>query len=381
MVEPQEVVGLPFEASSDVELVMDGGGGHTVIAQGCELYTCGWNQCGQCGQPSSQPSLLRFLHVNTFPTKVNQVACGWDFTLVLLNQDHNNLLACGSNRYSQLGLKDVKATGTFQTVAWSAQNCAKAIAAGMRHSALIDASDGCLYTFGTGKHGQLGLGSDIIHAATPSQVCIPQVLLNAGDETAAGAVANGLPTTTAPTNPSWSVSHLSVGSHHTCVVDSIGRLWTCGRNTFGQVTGLRGNQRHWQWYNIGQWPVDDVVQLQCGWSHTLVMLRSGEVHGWGRANYGQLGQEQVAGEDALSGVQQAVLPDKAVELAVGTEHALCCTETGDVYGFGWNEHGNIGDGTEVDVHIPIRLPFASSPGVQVACGGGHSIVLIKTVKA
>jgi alpha-tubulin suppressor-like RCC1 family protein len=68
------------------------------------------------------------------------------------------------------------------------------------------------------------------------------------------------------------------------------------------------------------------------------------------------------------------LADDVVTLGVGTEHALCCTRPGDVYGFGWNEHGNVGDGTEVNVHTPIRLPFEPKVGVQVACGGGHSLV-------
>jgi alpha-tubulin suppressor-like RCC1 family protein len=48
--------------------------------------------------------------------------------------DHDNLLACGNNQHGQLGLPHIKATCTFQPVAWRERNCASAVAAGMRHS-------------------------------------------------------------------------------------------------------------------------------------------------------------------------------------------------------------------------------------------------------
>ena len=235
---------------------------------------------------------------------------------------------------------------------------------------LID-GDGTLYTFGSGKHGQLGLGPGIVLAMSPTHVALPACQ----DGAAAASVDIQ--------DPPPLALHLGLGSHHTCVVDSTGRAWTCGRNTFGQVSSPPSDERYWHWHSIAQWPVDDVISIHCGWTHTLVLLRQGEVWGWGRNRYGQLGRPDKhdtadAGDD--NAVQRAFVP-ATVAVAVGTEHALCCTRFGDVYGFGWNEHGNVGDGTEADVHTPIRLPIACRPGVHVACGGGHSLVLIPAMTA
>jgi alpha-tubulin suppressor-like RCC1 family protein len=82
-----------------------GGGGHTLALDGAgNLFVCGWNRFGQLGLASYEGSD----NVNVFTQvegvlDVVDIAAGWDFSLVLLQ--NGTVLAAGSNKYGQLGIK------------------------------------------------------------------------------------------------------------------------------------------------------------------------------------------------------------------------------------------------------------------------------------
>lgn len=54
------------------------------------------------------------------------------------------------------------------------------------------------------------------------------------------------------------------------------------------------------------------------------------------------------------------------------------TESGAIFCWGWNEHGNCGNGSTKDVLSPEPLPLPhDSVGVLVGSGAGHSFAVIK----
>jgi protein ATS1 len=75
------------------------------------------------------------------------------------------------------------------------------------------------------------------------------------------------------------------------------------------------------------------------------------------------------------------VPDarRVVDFACGSEHVLCVLESegghAEVWGWGWNEHGNLATGSLDDVKVPVRI-WPSLPaqakekvvGVWAGCG-------------
>ena len=71
-------------------------------------------------------------------------------------------------------------------------------------------------------------------------------------------------------------------------------------------------------------------------------------------------------------------PDNVVNFVCGSEHVLCVLGQAEVWGWGWNEHGNLATGSLNDVKAPVRIwPPLSAPvgekmgeavGVWAGCG-------------
>merc|ERR1739842_72567 len=121
-----------------------------------------------------------------------------------------------------------------------------------------------------------------------------------------------------------------------------------------------------------------------------VGVTSGKVYIWGRSDYGQLGPL----EDSIqtNPIQRyryipsvLSLPKKRIlGLVCGSEHNLalmdaekdenvsgCC-----LYTWGWNEHGNCGDGSVKNIYTPVQVPLPGNVKM-VGVGSGHSFSLVK----
>ncbi len=62
------------------------------------------------------------------------------------------------------------------------------------------------------------------------------------------------------------------------------------------------------------------------------------------------------------------------KVACGCYHTLAVSNN-ELYAFGRNRHGQLGDGTTVDRHTPIKVDFKGGEILQVAAGFYHSVVL------
>jgi alpha-tubulin suppressor-like RCC1 family protein len=122
-----------------------------------------------------------------------------------------------------------------------------------------------------------------------------------------------------------------------------------------------------------------VIEIQCGWSHTIAITSDRRVFAWGRCDYGQLGVKR-DGKDASvcsSPVELECL--RGVEkVCCGSEHNIAITKDRYLVSWGWNEHGMCGTGKETNQLQPI--PVHISKGVaykilRIGCGSGHSIAL------
>ena len=71
----------------------------------------------------------------------------------------------------------------------------------------------------------------------------------------------------------------------------------------------------------------------------------------------------------------ALANHRVVDIAVGSQHCLALTSTGDVYGWGKNSNGEVETSGDA-VPIPKVIKEASKVGVVYLACGSHEVSLV-----
>src|SRR5699024_8452101 len=116
---------------------------------------------------------------------------------------------------------------------------------------------------------------------------------------------------------------------------------------------------------------DSVVSTATSQAHSLTVTDKGEVYGFGANPAGVLGDDTTTGKAKPARVTG--LPD-VTTVSTGQKHSLAVTGNGDVYAWGANEYGQLGDGTSKSRTEPARVTGLSDIA-RVAAGGAHSLAV------
>ena len=112
--------------------------------------------------------------------------------------------------------------------------------------------------------------------------------------------------------------------------------------------------------------------------HALALTSSGAVYDWGWNIVGQLGNGSTNASDVPVKVH---LPGgtKATGIAGGFAHSLAVMSSGAVYAWGKGYNGDLGNGTNSDSDVPVRVSLpAGTKATAVAAGGDDSLALTST---
>lgn len=147
-------------------------------------------------------------------------------------------------------------------------------------------------------------------------------------------------------------TQLSLGDYHSCGLTAAGALWCWGWNAEGQLGDGTRSSRFAPVRVLGG---DVFTSVHAnGWS-TCALLAAGEAKCWGENAEGQLG---------IGGVADRLTPTSVTDslrfstLTSGGGYHVCGRAQGEVwYCWGWNEYGQIGDGTQLDRRSPVVLPL------------------------
>ncbi|XP_013400127.1 E3 ubiquitin-protein ligase MYCBP2 [Lingula anatina] len=111
-----------------------------------------------------------------------------------------------------------------------------------------------------------------------------------------------------------------------------------------------------------------VTQVACGLHHSVALLENGDVYTWGSNNYGQLGQ----GDTIIRGVPTRVkLPTTIVQVAAGSHHTVALTTNGQVYTWGNYQKGQLGRSAPEDARDKKTMWYAMPglvAGIGMKCG-------------
>lgn len=241
------------------------------------------------------------------------------------------------------------------------------ISCGMRHTCAITEA-GEAFFWGENKYAQCGQ-SDLLNISIPKRLEL-----------------------------NYFIDSASLGSRHSLVVTRCKKLFAFGEDKYGQtgvdpksiesftVKDQKGKQKTIN--HVVTKPREvalpqphvNRIRVCSGWNHNLLLLTRAiesfdivELYSFGRNNYGQLGIGTCSPYDWMMQPVKIESNSAILEICCGAEHNLVLNSDGEVWSFGWNEHGQLGLGHNRDEPTPSKINFPKSARIaSIACGYGYS---------
>jgi alpha-tubulin suppressor-like RCC1 family protein len=343
-----------------------------VARAGDRLYSFGADGFGQLGRKGSEEgdtgSRAATVELPGARGQVAQVAAGGAHALVVTST--GQLYAFGSNLYGELGRRRNAGRELSNPiphiVAMPSSSGSVVQAAAGEGFSLTLTSAGKVYAFGDDRMGQLGRPPPGGRWPNPSPV--PRLVRLRGER--------------------GNVIEIAAGSADSLVLTSSGQLYSFGANKNGQL----GRRAH-----IGSEKPNSVptpvalprsagraMRVAAGASHTLVLTSSGRVYAFGDNSRGQLGRVRGTRSRAANPKPRPValpgLRGGIVQIAAGSADSLILSSRGQLYTFGENSEGELGNGaksrgeTGISTPRPIRFPELDGRITRIFAGDAYSLV-------
>ena len=267
-------------------------------------------------------------------------------------------------------------------------------------------SDNLLYSWGLGTSYQLGNGgvttsnipvpvtmSGVLSGKTISQISSnsAHTLVLASDGLAFSWGTNtygrlGNNTNTDASVPvavstSKTFSAVSAGASFSYFLGTDGTLYSCGLNTNGQLS-LKSYVDWWVPTASTGTPTGKTIAAVAAGNnlHSLLLTSTGEVYGCGSNQYGQLGDGNSANYTTPVSIAASSFENKTIISVVGgNNHSAALSSDGMVFTWGSNGSGQNGDGSSIPNPTPANI---SSNGAlagkfvrSLAAGNNHTLAL------
>jgi alpha-tubulin suppressor-like RCC1 family protein len=387
------------ESENELKKIGLGMGDSCAIFNGDSVKCWGYNVDSRLGD-GTYKTRLSPVDIPGLSSGVVSVSLGDSFACALTSV--GGMKCWGMNFYGELG----DGTTSFRSTPVDVANLSGTVTSidlGYAHTCAL-MSGGAVKCWGMNFDGQLGDGT-----TTASKIPLNVTGLSSGIVAISGGSSHtcaltsggavkcwgrnnsgqlGDGTTTTRLTPvnvvglSSGVIAISAGFNYNCAITNSGAAKCWGSNS----SGMLGDGT----YTTRLTPVtvsglsSGVTSISTGYSHTCALIAGGEVRCWGNNYYGSLGDgtttihnTPVAVTDLSSGVS---------EISLGMDHTCAVVIGNGIKCWGRNNSGQLGNGTEEDSFIPVKVGYRISGqvydmsnhtpsfGVTISDGSGHTTV-------
>ncbi|KAL0488313.1 E3 ubiquitin-protein ligase HERC [Acrasis kona] len=230
-----------------------------------------------------------------------------------------------------------------------------------KHTLLLT-SDNNIYAMGYNKFSQLGNGNT-------SDVNVPTPILKTGSLIGK------------------TISMISAGGLHSLLLTTEGIVYSFGNNQYGQL----GNGDTTESQQSTAQPIvtcgvlfnKTIVQIVGGLFSSVLLSADNRLYTFGNGANGAIGNGDVTQSNykyftAIAVIMYGALSGKSISQISASHHVLVLTSSGNVYGWGKNDNGQLGIGNNIDQYAPVAInqtEIGNRMIVQVSCGSKHSLVL------
>lgn len=307
-----------------------------VLTQTGKVYTMYYNSEAQCPQIVDGFGGSEIIRVATYPDAKHYLA--------LTKEGRVYSWGCGDG--GRLGHGDFTSRDEPTLVQGLVGKQVVHIACGGSYSAAIT-DIGELYTWGRGTYGRLGHGNS---EDQNLPLYITSLRWHAITDMACGS-----------------------GDAQTLAVTNEGFLFSWGDGDYGKL-GRGGSDSCKVPRLIDKLDGIPVEKVYCGAQFSVALTKSGSVYTWGKGDHFRLGhgtEEHVRYPKLVEALAGKVIKS----VSVGSMHTLALTLDGQVFGWGRNEQGQLGDLAGSYVTKPTQIPsLKGCPIIGIACGPSQSFV-------
>ncbi|XP_075855787.1 X-linked retinitis pigmentosa GTPase regulator isoform X3 [Microcebus murinus] len=164
--------------------------------------------------------------------------------------------------------------------------------------------------------------------------------------------------------------YLSCGDEHTAIVTGNNKLYVFGSNNWGQL-GLGSKTAVSKPTCVKALKPEKVRIAACGRNHTLISTEEGTVYAAGGNNEGQLGLGDTEERDTFQLISFFASQAKIKQLSAGSNTSAALTEDGQLFMWGDNSEGQIGLKDIPNVCVPHQVTIGK-PISWISCGYYHS---------
>ena len=314
-----------------------------------EVLSWGDNEYGLLGYDPSEAPRLGSYYASAAPTVITALS-GKTVIAIETGNEHGLALTSegevyswGVNVYGQLGYEQEDYSVVPGLVNGLSGKAITAVAAGY-YQTLALTSGGQVYSWGYNSYGQLG------YATTSYSYNVEPKLIT---DFPAGAV----------------IKDITAGDAFCLALTAGGRVYAWGLNGHGRLGA--------EISTTTTVPVEtdlpasvSIKAIAAGAEFALALTTGGQVYSWGNNANGQLGFD-IAKASSYTKVPTLIsaLSGKTVTaIAAGYDHSMALTDEGQVYSWGRNSSGQLGNGTSADSSTPVLVD--SLTGVNYIAAGG-----------
>ena len=116
------------------------------------------------------------------------------------------------------------------------------------------------------------------------------------------------------------------------------------------------------------------VSVSVGSNHTCALTTEGAVKCWGANYYGQLGNDSFV-ESPIPVDVQGFADEVVIAVSAGYAHTCAVTLAGDVWCWGNNDEGQLGDGTFFDRYTPVMVNGFTEKVIAISAGRFYTCAL------
>ncbi|KAL3664176.1 hypothetical protein V7S43_011057 [Phytophthora oleae] len=319
---------------------------------------------------------------------VSHLASGYHFSVAAVVQPKGTtLLSWGLNTNGELGNGSMTSSTTPQQVVTFPLQLPREplavvhVSCGKHHVGVIT-GQARLFTWGSNKHGQLGLG-DFQSRMQPEEVHFALATLSSH--------RRALRVMHTVQRGGNNVTHVACGAAHTLFVTHQQQILGMGYNQAGQLGLGHRLQQHKGWRSCTPIAVESlrdqsILDLAAGQNHSACALSNGDVYTWGCGDDGRLGDGKL-GEGVTKPTLITLLREASVRartVRCGARHMAVISDSDLLYLWGANDFGQLGCKDKKPRSRPFLLttPALIAEGVEdVALGEFHTTCVTSAGKA